>query len=270
MENGFAGAAPGGERMLTALVIAAVLALGGGAGLMLLSRSPGDTPAPADLRDAAEPPPALVSLVLHGCAPGLQAYEATIIDLAARGFLSVSAGPAGWQVRLPAPAQAGAGDTALAGHEQRVLRDVTVRLRGTGSAPFAALADACRADVRGTWDPFEAALRSDARRSGLSRPALPVRPGTIALAGATTVAIAAGAYLAAGLVAEPPGSHAGTSGPVLASVIAVLVLWGILGWLARQDRLTPFGSALASQLRRDPFFTASLAGRGWRALLGRT
>ena len=56
-----------------------------------------------------------------------------------------------------------------------------------------------------------------------------MRPGTIALAGATTVAIAAGAYLAAGLVAEPPGSHAGTSGPVLASVIAVLVLWGILG-----------------------------------------
>ncbi len=33
--------------MLTALVIAAVLALGGGAGLMLLSRSPGGTAAPA-------------------------------------------------------------------------------------------------------------------------------------------------------------------------------------------------------------------------------
>ena len=98
--------------MLAALVIAAALSVGGCAGLAALGRSPGGVPrgapVPAGL-GAADLPPALVSLVLSECAPGTEAYEATILDLAARGFLAASAGSAGWQIALPAPAEPATG-----------------------------------------------------------------------------------------------------------------------------------------------------------------
>jgi len=48
--------------------------------------------------------PALVDLVLTECHPGVASYEATILDLAARGFLGISGGPDGLRVTLTRPA----------------------------------------------------------------------------------------------------------------------------------------------------------------------
>ena len=197
--------------MLAALVIAAALSVGGYAGLAALGRSPRGTrrsaPVPAGL-GAADLPPALVSVVLSKCAPGTEAYESTILDLAARGLLSASAGSAGWQIGLPAaaepgtgmagpglpgPGQAGPGQAGpgrpcpglaafgLAGFEQQVRQDVIGRLRGIGSAPFEVLADVCHVDVRGAWEPFLARLMAEARSRGISRPALPPTAGTVTL-----------------------------------------------------------------------------------------
>ena len=96
--------------------------------------------------------PALVDLALTGCNPGVAAYQATIWDLAARGFLGVSGGPDRPWVRLASPRP----DTSvLAGYEQQVLSDVCARLTGADGAPAAALAEACSADVRGIWQPFQ-------------------------------------------------------------------------------------------------------------------
>jgi hypothetical protein len=47
--------------------------------------------------------PALVNLVLTTCMPGAAAYQATILDLAARGFLTVSDEPGGLRVALAGP-----------------------------------------------------------------------------------------------------------------------------------------------------------------------
>ena len=248
--------------MLTALVIAAALTACGGAGLAALGRSLRGTPRPAGPRDAPDLPPALVSLVLTKCDPGSEAYEATILDLASRGLLSATASSAGWQIALPAPAEPGTGHIELTDFERQVLRDVTGRLRGTGSAPVEVLADACHVDVRGTWDPFRARLLADARRRGICQPALPPRASIVMLAGATTVGIAACGYLAARLVTATPGSQAGGSGPVVTSVIAVIVFWSILRWLGGHDRLTALGSALAGQLRRELVSAARPATSG--------
>ena len=67
--------------------------------------------------------PALVGLVLTRCAPGVAAYEATILDLAARGFVGISGGPDELRVTVTGRPAAG-----LAGYEQQVLGDVRARL----------------------------------------------------------------------------------------------------------------------------------------------
>jgi hypothetical protein len=248
--------------MLTALAVAAALSACGCAWLAALGRSPRRALPSVAPPDASDLPPALVSLVLGKCDPGSEAYAATILDLAAGGLLAASAGSAGWQIALQAPAEPRTGDTGLADYERQVLKEVTGRLHVIGSAPFEVLADACHVDVRGTWDPFLARLTAEARRRGICQPALPPRAGIVMLAGATTVAIAACGYITGRLVTAAPGAQAGGSGPVVTSVIAVLVFWTILRWLAGHDRLTALGSALAGQLRLELISAARPATYG--------
>jgi len=76
--------------------------------------------------------PALVDLALAKCAPGVAAYEATILDLAARGLLEIGDGPDGPRVTLATPPAAVAG---LADYDQQVLGDVRTRLAGAGGRP---------------------------------------------------------------------------------------------------------------------------------------
>src|SRR5437879_158120 len=107
-------------------------------------------------------PPALVNFMLANCSPAPAAYEATILDLAAQGLLSVSAGRGGLLVRLASPDPA-----SPAGFEQRVLDDVRQRVRDVPGAPVEALAEACFADVQGIWRPFDEQLKQEARRRGI-------------------------------------------------------------------------------------------------------
>jgi len=108
----------------------------------------------------ADLPVALVSFVLTSGAPGREAYEATILDLAARGFLAARAGPGGPWLSVVDGAAFPFPGSNLAGHEDQALDDARARLSRTEGAPIEALADACRVDVHGVWDPFEAGLHS--------------------------------------------------------------------------------------------------------------
>ena len=98
------------------------------------------------------------------------AYAATILGLAAHGSLVLTEPEAG-QLRCALP-PAPAGDRAWpasSGWSWPRDRPVTA----DGPAPFEALAGRCTADVPGTWDPFERAVRREGRECGLTRPRLP-------------------------------------------------------------------------------------------------
>jgi hypothetical protein len=241
--------------MLESLVVAAVLAALGCVALTQLTRPGRDQVSPAQVSPAqvslAQFSPALVNLAVARSAPSAAAYYATILDLAARGFLAVrpgggsggGAGPGTLHVSLAEPP---AGGPALAGYERQVLADMRARLEDTGGAPFEAVAEACTVDVHGTWAPFEAGLRAAARRQGICRPLLPATRRTALRACAITAVIGPAAF-----VVDRLAHRAGLGEPGFAAVAAAVLFWVALGWLSRQDRLTAAGSALAARARRD-------------------
>jgi hypothetical protein len=251
--------------MLESLVIAAILAALGCVALTQLTRPraaaqdparPGrDQLSPSQLSPSQLHPaqfsPALVNLAVTRCAPSAAAYYATILDLAARGFLAVRPGrgtgggpsPGTLHVSLAEPP---AGAPALAGYERQVLADMRARLEDTGGAPFEAVAEACTVDVHGTWAPFEAGLRAAAGRQGICRPLLPATRRTALRACAITAVIGPAAF-----IVDRLAHRSGLGEPGFAAVAAAVLFWVALGWLSRQDRLTAAGAALAARTRRE-------------------
>jgi hypothetical protein len=230
-------------------------------GLASLRAGPARVPAGAAGHDPDRP--AAVNLVLNRCSATTGAYQATILDLAARGFLAATEVPGGlWLTR----ADPGPGGPVLAGYEQQVLRDVRARLAGTGGAPFPALADACTADPRGIWEPFTQMLMAEARRTGLCRPVLPATARTAAEGAVGAGAIALAAFLIA--AARPVAGMASPGVAVLAGVVAFVL--GLLV-LCRHHRLTAAGSALAAAWRREAWADApamSLQRRAYAVAAG--
>jgi hypothetical protein len=260
--------------MVLGLVI--TVALAGAAGLAVLGRRAAAAGPPPGI--AAGDRPALVHLALASCRPRAAAYEATILDLAGRGYLSVTGegpvtGAAGPASLWLAPAAPAAGSPALLSFEQQVLDDVCARVSDGRGAPFDALAEACRVDAAGTWEPFEAKLLTTARELGVCGPGLPVRATSVLLALGTAAAIVASAVLA-----EPSHPGAAAAVAVIACAVGVAWLW--------RDRPTRAGSGLASRwrepaalppgfdgsppvtgLRQSAYTVAagSCTGRRWRA-----
>ena len=185
--------------------------------------------------------PALVNVAVTRCRPDGAAYSATILDLAARGHLVLTEPqPGHLACELP---PAGPSDSGTFPSERIVLDNVLSRLAGLDSAPFEVLAEACSADVRGCWDPFEKAIRSEARRRGLTRPRLPAAAARVLLAG--TVAAGVLAFLA--VHAHP---HAGVWAAITAGFFAMVVPASWVRSLGREDRLTAAGAALAARWHR--------------------
>jgi len=235
--------------MLEGLVIAAALAIAGGAVLTELARTRtavADLPG-ADQHRPDQVSPALVNLAVTRCAPSAAAYYATILDLAARGFLAVRrsprSGPGALHVGLAEPPAAA---PPLNGYERQVLGDMRARLEDTGGAPFEAVAQACTVVVHGTWAPFVAGLGAAARRQGICRPLLPATRRTALRACAITAVIGPAAFIADHL-AHP----AGLAEPAVTGLAAGVLFWVALGWLSRHDRLTAAGAALAGRGKRD-------------------
>lgn len=232
--------------MIVGLGIGIMLAICG-CGIMAWLARPPDAGDPPGAACPVQTRPALVNLVLTKCSPGTAAYHATILDLAGQGFLAVCGEHL--LVELP-PAVADPMDHGMTDYERQVLGDMRARLEDAGGARFEAVAEACTVDVHGTWEPFAERLRAAARRQGICRPLLPAS-GRAALQGcAVSAVIAAGAYLGARL-------DTGMGGHAVPSLIGLVVFWCGLGWLAKQDRLTAAGAALAARYKRE---RADLAG----------
>ena len=214
--------------------------------------------------DAGPISPALVHYVVTRCRPRPAGYEATILDLAARGLLALRADAGAVLVALR-----DARPPALAGYERRVLGDVTGRLRGVGSAPLEALAQACVVDVRGTWEPFTEALSAAAKEQELVGPRIRITGGAVPLALATTATVALTAGAAARLL------WPGTGGAVAVAAGAALVFGFFLIWLATADAPTEHGRRLAAlalqELDVSPGSAGSpsAAGRGFGQVAAR-
>lgn len=187
---------------------------------------------PSDLAD-----PALVNLVTTGCRLDGAAFAGTILQLRSLRLLTLSEPEPG---RLwCAPTGEGADELGLASYEQLVLADVTRQFAGAGGAPFEALADLCFADVMGVWIPFEKAVRAEGRRRGLTWAQLPRPAVALLLVAALPVA---------GLAVAAAGDHNSTwwVGAGLVGLVVLGILVWLTGMLARGDRLTPVGAALAA------------------------
>jgi hypothetical protein len=184
--------------------------------------------------------PALVNLSVTRCRLNGAAYPATILDLAAGGYLTISERAPG-QLWCGVPASSPPG-TGLAGSERLVLAGARVMASG-GGAPFEALAESCASDVRGRWDPFERAVRAEGRRAGITRPRLSAAARLLLYAGAGVVGAAA-------FAAVYGRAHSGLWVPTAAAflVFAVLAYWARS--LGRRDRLTAQGEALGAWAAR--------------------
>ena len=182
---------------------------------------PPDGPPPAG---AAARPPAFLNLCVTRGKLDEAAYAATILGLAAHGVL-VLTGPEAGQLRCALP-PAPVDDPGLASFERLVLVTVTGRLTADGPAPFQALAGRCSADVPGTWDPFERAVRREGRQCGLTRSRLPVTVTGLLYTGAATL----------GLLTFPAVSarpHTGLWAALTAAFFAILLPAYWIRWPAR-------------------------------------
>ena len=224
--------------ILVGFIIGLPLAIAGCTAMVLLGRL-----VPLQ-RAAAEARAALVNLAVTKCDPTVAAYEATILDLAGRGYLSASDAPDGLWLTPRELTQAEL--AGLAHFERQVLGDVRARLTGTGNAPLAALTQGCQADAS-TWESFCERLRSEGWRLGISRPRIPQTGRMFVLALAITGLIAALTIIGESHLAATDAHPVARL--VVPTVVSVIGFWFGIDWLGKHDRLTPLGSALAARSR---------------------
>lgn len=228
---------------VVAVVILAILTL---AGLVAVGSSRWTVRAGrAALPDSSVVRPALVHFIVSGCHPGTAAYDATILDLAARGFIGSRSDANGIWLAYTEPGTATAG-MRLAGYEQKVLDALHGRLKNTGGAPFAAVAHVARVDVEGAWKPFDSELRQAARDSGICRRRLPLSLAPVLIGLLTEVTAVAAVALGSTL----PHHHHASVSVAWAAITAFLTPVLLLG-VGYQDRLTPIGAGLAERFKPE-------------------
>jgi hypothetical protein len=228
---------------VVAVVILSVLTL---AGLIAFGSPRWTVPAGrAALPDTSVVRPALVHFIRASCHPGTAAFDATILDLAARGFIGARSDANGIWLTYTEPGTATSG-VRLAGYEQKVLDALHGRLKNTGGAPFAAVAHVAQVDVEGAWKPFDNELRLAARNTGICRRRLPLSFAPVLVALLTE----ASAVLLAAVAATLPHHHQASVSVAWVVVAAVLTALLLLG-AGYQDRLTPIGAGLAARFKQE-------------------
>ncbi|MGH3545134.1 MAG: DUF2207 family protein [Mycobacteriales bacterium] len=178
--------------------------------------------------------PALAHLVTHRWECGEEAAEATLVDLAARGYLAITrTGPEPEQavcsVVDPYPPD-------LTPYEQTVMSRVE-RVAGSGAAPLAALAHGSPAEAAFWLRSFQAEVIADARAAGLSRS----RVSTSLRAALVSVALIPGVEI--GVIAAATLRH-----PVFA--VLGLLVYGLLArsvWWVQGERDTEAGREAAAR-----------------------
>jgi hypothetical protein len=147
-------------------------------------RSPHPAPPTMDLRDE---PPAVVDLVTDHFDLTPEAVPATLVDLAARRWLSIEE-RGGGEVVIRLRRQ-GAGHGALRPYEEQVL-DHLRGLAVDGLVPAAAMTTGPENASAGWWKRFRRAVVADARDRGLCRPRWPRGAVLLIFVGAAAALVA--------------------------------------------------------------------------------
>ncbi|MGW6705364.1 DUF2207 family protein [Streptomyces sp. NPDC054956] len=205
-------------------------------GWAVLATRPAPVAAAGPTMDLRPEPPALVEFLTGGWECGRGAPRATLLDLAARGFLALEQtgpDPRGTLIRIRSPRAEPPGE--LLPYEALVLARVTALASG-GVLPVGALARGTEEEDRGWWRSFARAVAADARARGLARDRYPAR-----LKAGLTVA----ATLPAALVAVWILALAGPGPLVQAAIVGALVWAAGAGLVSRLtgQRETPAGTA---------------------------
>jgi predicted membrane protein DUF2207 len=148
-------------------VVAAAVAVAAWVGLAavvyLLRRPREPEPGPSTL-DLGSEPPALAGLLVHGFRLGRETVPATLLDLAARGFVELEERePGSYVCRLTGP-----GDGTPAPYEARVLELLRRRVRD-GIVPTQALTTGPGDESKRWWRSFRREVVADSQARGLSR-----------------------------------------------------------------------------------------------------
>src|SRR5947209_13769793 len=189
---GFAEAAA--ATLAVWLVLLAILAMAS------RPRLPNAGPAAQDLPGSESP--AVVGFLTNRWEVGRETVPATLLDLAARGAVTIDqVAPGRFVCRLKSKVPAG-----LAPYEEQVLDHVRGLASG-GVVPCEALTTGPEAQSKGWWDRFQKAVVADARGQGLSRS----RWGKPALVALGIGALAPALLAAAAIVIAP--SNLSSSSP---------------------------------------------------------
>ncbi len=162
-------------------------------------------------------PPAVVNMITNDATVTAAAFRATVIDLAARGWLRILPPDAGDDLARVRPAAEAYQGDALRPYERLVLQHVIARFTTDRAIPAPYLA----VDVRGSWwRRFAGLVADDARHDGLVTRRW--RPVDLALpAGAAVLAV----------LAWWIGAQAGNEVPVIDSVERRIGSWLVLAAL---------------------------------------
>jgi len=188
--------------------------------------------------------PALVNYLVHHCEARREAVAATLIDLAARGFLTIE------QLgidRLYVVVKSSR-DKPLTPYEEQVLEHVRAIAPADGVVPVAALTTGPEDESKKWWKRFQQSVRDDARHRGLSRPRW--SPGWWLLLAATAAVPAV--LAAAALVALPDSNSANSdAGGDFLAIMGIAAIGVALMMLIPQslsaDRGTPEGSDVTAR-----------------------
>jgi len=232
---------------MVAVAAVATLAWLAAYGLVLLvTRSAAPVPGPPTMDLGAEPPAVVNLLANRWTRPDEDAAEATLLDLAARGFFAIrqpSADAAHSTIHVAAGPR---GDGALLPFERRVLDRVRAAAVG-GAVPLTALTFRDEKQATGWRRRFDAEVVAHARRLGLSRPRIGRTTRTVlgatALVPSVAIAVAVALWIETTATAEEKG------GGWASMVVTGAILMSIFGYVAgryRGERDTPAGQAAAS------------------------
>jgi hypothetical protein len=216
-------------------------------------------PGPATLDPGGPEPPAIVNLVTNDWELGREAVPATLLDLAARRFVSVD-----WigERTLLRVREHGPQASSLADYERLVLDHVRDLSRQTedGFVPADALTTGPEAMAKGWWRRFERGVIGDARARGLSQSRWSANARTIL----TTIAIVVGVAVAIASTTLPTDKDDDDDDPIgrafgfggVSAVVLIAVVSKLDG-----ERDTPDGRVVASRwlglrtmLANDPTF----------------
>ena len=150
------------------LALSIVLALAGLAALLLAEWWVAPTrPDPAEHQGPIRrDPPAVVNMLTNDVTVTAAAYRATVVDLAARGWLRILPPDGDDELGRVRPSAVAHGGDALLPHERLVLQHILARFTDDDAIPARYLA----VDVKGSWwRRFRGLIADEARRTGLVR-----------------------------------------------------------------------------------------------------